>query len=840
MYWNQIKYNLKKQKSITNTKKRLITIEQTTKRKIMKIQILTAALGLSVLASHANVVITEYVEGGGNNKAIEISNLGTTDVDLAAGGYKIDLYANGKTETTNGIALQGLLIPGSSIVVYNEGSTDAFKFDAPQGLSDASATYFNGDDAIILSNSAGVVDSFGQFGEDPGKFWGTGDFETKDHTLRRLVSVTEGDTTTDDAFDPATQWATFAKDTADGLGCTGEAACDGTQPMPTAGTSIGDTSDSSGIVVITEYIEGGGNNKAIEISNLGTGNVDLAVEGYKLQLYANGKTVEPNELLLQGLLIPGSSIVVYNDGSTDEFKFDAPQGIPDASATYFNGDDAILLVNNDGVVDSFGQLGTDPGKFWGTGDFETKDHTLRRLTSVTEGDTITDDAFDPANQWATFAKDTSDGLGCKDEVACDGTQALPTEGTPLGDGSTPSAELCTNCPDLTKVADRATYVEATYYTTANASDASALRSAITKDISAYHKQLTYSEVWTALTSTDEDPANTDNIILLYSGRSIAKADNGSGAASSNQNFWNREHTWAKSHGFPDTSQLGYTDIHHLRPTDISMNSDRGNRDFDIGGTPNAEEPANMSTENTWEPRDEVKGDVARMMFYMDVRYDAGTESTMPDLILVDTVGTPTSTLSDGKGELGKLCTLFDWHSQDPVDTVETNRNHSIYEYQGNRNPFIDHPEWVDSLYGSACGGTGGGSTDGGDQNEAPTVSAGADQSVASAANVTLKATATDSDGSIASYAWTQVSGKPATLVNTDSDTVTFVAPKVGSDQSLVFSVTVTDDLGKTSTASVTINVAAEVIETKSTGGSFYFLLAAFALASLRRVKKCYK
>jgi endonuclease I len=801
----------------------------------MKIKLLTAALGLSVFASHANVVITEYIEGGSSNKAIEISNLGTANVDLAVDGYKLELFANGKTDTPNELFLQGLLVPGSSIVVYNQGATEAFKRTAPQGIEDASVTFFNGDDAIILLNNAGVVDSFGKLGEDPGSNWGDGDFATKDHTLRRLTSVTEGDTTTNDAFDPATQWATFAKDTADGLGCHGEAACDGTQTLPTAGTAIGGSTDSQGIVVITEYIEGGSSNKAIEISNLGTGDVDLAVDGYKLELYANGKTDTPNELLLQGLLVPGSSIVVYNQGATDAFKRTAPQGIEDASVTFFNGDDAIILLNNAGVVDSFGKLGEDPGSNWGDGDFATKDHTLRRLTTVTEGDTITDDAFDPATQWATFAKDTADGLGCHGEAACDGTQTLPTAGTVIGGGSTPTDEICTNCPDLAKVADRATYVEATYYTNANAADTASLRAAITTDISASHKQLTYSEVWTALTHTDEDPANASNIILLYSGFSIPKANNGSGSASSNQNFWNREHSWAKSHGFPETNQLGYTDIHHLRPTDVSMNSDRGNRDFDIGGTPNTEAPENRSTADTWEPRDNVKGDVARMMFYMDVRYDAGTESTMPDLILVDTEGTATSTLSDGTGELGKLCTLFDWHSQDPVDTFETDRNNSIYEYQGNRNPFIDHPEWVDSLYASSCGGSVG--TDGGDANAAPTVSAGNEQSVASAANVTLTATASDSDGSIASYAWTQTSGKTASITNADSATATFVAPKVGKDESLVFNVTVTDDLGKTSTASVTINVAAEVIETKSTGGTFYFLLAGLALLSLRRTKR---
>ncbi|PKG82000.1 hypothetical protein CXF85_15825 [Colwellia sp. 75C3] len=806
----------------------------------MKIQMLSAVLGLSVLTSHANVVITEYVEGGGSNKAIEISNLGTADVDLAAGGYKLDLFTNGKTESTNGILLQGLLIPNSSIVVYNKDATDAFKLSAPQGLADASATYFNGDDAIVLSNADGVIDSFGQLGTDPGSNWGDVDFSTKDHTLRRKVSITQGDITTDDAFDPSTEWTAFAKDTADGLGCTGEIACDGSQPLPSVGAAIGDSTDSEDIVIITEYVEGGGSNKAIEISNLGTADVDLAARGYKLDLFTNGKTESTNGILLQGLLIPNSSIVVYNKDATDAFKLSAPQGLADASATYFNGDDAIILSNADGVIDSFGQLGTDPGSNWGDADFATNDHTLRRKVSITQGDITTDDAFDPSTEWSAFAKDTADGLGCTGEIACDGSQPLPTAGTLIADSSTPVEGICTNCPDLTKIADRATYVEASYYANANAAEANALRAAITTDISAVHKQLSYSEVWTALTYTDEDPANSNNIILLYTGRSIAKADNGSGSASSNQDFWNREHTWAKSHGFPETSQLGYTDIHHLRPTDVSMNSDRGNRDFDIGGTPNDEAPENMSTTDTWEPRDNVKGDVARMMFYMDVRYDAGTESTMPDLILVDSVGTATSTLSDGTGKLGKLCTLFDWHSQDPVDTVETNRNHNIYEYQGNRNPFIDHPEWVDSLYASACGGstgTDGGGTDNGDANVAPTVSAGDEQSVASAGNVTLTATATDSDGSIVSYAWTQISGKTATITNADSATVTFVVPKVGKDESLVFSVTVTDDLGKTSTAPVTINVAAEVIETESSGGTFYFLLAGLTLLTVRRFKR---
>ncbi|QUM79439.1 endonuclease [Moritella sp. 5] len=267
-----------------------------------------------------------------------------------------------------------------------------------------------------------------------------------------------------------------------------------------------------------------------------------------------------------------------------------------------------------------------------------------------------------------------------------------------------SPNICTNCPVLNKVKDITNYAPGTYYADSQAAyggDLATFRKAIISDISKGQKQLSYGEVWTALTHTDEDPQNSDNVILLYKGNSIPKNHNGSGAASANQDYWNREHTWPKSHGFPKKSQQGYTDIHHLRPADISMNSARGNKDFHNGGTPVPEDNRNLSTKYTWEPRDEVKGDIARMMFYMDVRYDENTGINMPNLVLVDAINTnPTS----GKNlpKLGKLCTLIEWHFQDPVNDFERARNNTIYEYQGNRNPFIDNPEWVDTIYKGRC------------------------------------------------------------------------------------------------------------------------------------------
>ncbi len=286
---------------------------------------------------------------------------------------------------------------------------------------------------------------------------------------------------------------------------------------------------------------------------------------------------------------------------------------------------------------------------------------------------------------------------------------------PIAQASEPTnipADVCFNCPALDKIADASTFDDASYYTNVlneinNNSVADIIKNAISTTISEGHKNLTYSEVWTALTQTDEDPNNTNNVILLYRGISLAKSSNGSGSQSTNPDNWNREHVWAKSHGFSSSSLEAYTDIHHLRPTDISVNSSRGNLDFDNSDSPLSEAPANRVDGDSFEPRDAVKGDVARMVFYMDARYQ-GADST-PDLQVVDRL------TSTGEAALGRLCRMIEWHNADPVDAAEQTRNNRIYEFQGNRNPFIDHPEWVSLLYTAAsCENDGGGDTGGGD------------------------------------------------------------------------------------------------------------------------------
>ena len=220
-----------------------------------------------------------------------------------------------------------------------------------------------------------------------------------------------------------------------------------------------------------------------------------------------------------------------------------------------------------------------------------------------------------------------------------------------------------------------------------------------------HKVFTYDQAWEILAVTDQDPGNPDNVVLLYTLRSQQAffRDRGTTFDYSANGYslidsWNREHVWAKSHGFPNPSDTAYSDLHHLRPADRSTNSARNTRSFDLcteiyfdnSGT--VETPCYTSSNTwSWEPPDEVKGDIARMLFYMAVRY----EGPGYDLELVDYV------VNKGNKEpmLGNLSTLLEWHYNDPVDNWERTRNHIIYtQYQGNRNPFIDNPHWVEAIW----------------------------------------------------------------------------------------------------------------------------------------------
>jgi predicted extracellular nuclease/endonuclease I len=502
-------------------------------------------------------------------------------------------------------------------------------------------------------------------------------------------------------------------------------------------------------IVISGVIDGplpGGTPKAVElyvvndISNLSRCGIGSANNG-------GGSDGQEFDFPAENM-VAGNYIYV----ATDTVQFNSFFGFAPnyvSSAANINGNDAIELFCDGAVVDIFGEISVDgSGQPWE----HTDGWAYREANTGPDGSTFVlsnwsfsgpnalDDqlsnatAETPFPSSSFFTESTDDGEAGGETGGGDSGSGGDGDGE-TSDTDVVSSSVCVGCDDVPIEFDASTFDAASYYAAVqtlidtNASVAD-IRGTLSDRLEDGHKFLTYPQIWTALTFTDEDPNNTDNVILWYDGRSQAKNSNGSGVQSQNPDNWNREHSWPNSHGFPNEGQFGFTDLHHLRPTDISINGARGNLDFDNSDSPLGESPVNRIDSNSFEPRDDIKGDVARMMFYMDARYE-GTEQPIssspqvgqpiqltPD---VELVGRLTSA---GEPRLGLLCTLIAWHEGDPVNDVERLRHDRAYSLQGNRNPFIDNPAWVETLYGLASnctndedsggGETGGGETGGGE------------------------------------------------------------------------------------------------------------------------------
>ncbi|MDF2530696.1 MAG: hypothetical protein K0Q65_277 [Clostridia bacterium] len=156
----------------------------------------------------------------------------------------------------------------------------------------------------------------------------------------------------------------------------------------------------------SEYIEGSSSNKALEIYNGTAGAVDLSQ--YTVELYSNGATAVGNSLALSGTLEAGAVYVIANSSAVNAIK-----DISDVTSavTYYNGDDALVLKHHGEIIDSFGQVGVDPGSSWGTGDYAAAEHTLVRKPTVISGDSNATDAFNPSAEWISYPADTFIYLG---------------------------------------------------------------------------------------------------------------------------------------------------------------------------------------------------------------------------------------------------------------------------------------------------------------------------------------------------------------------------------------------------------------------------------------------
>ncbi|TDN91100.1 ExeM/NucH family extracellular endonuclease [Microbacterium sp. BK668] len=159
-------------------------------------------------------------------------------------------------------------------------------------------------------------------------------------------------------------------------------------------------------LMLSEVIEGSSNNKAVEIYNPTA--FPVALGNYDLVQYTNGSTAPTTLATLSGTLASGGVFVVAHASANDAIKAQADVLY---GSGMFNGNDAIALRKSGVAIDVFGQIGFDPGSFWGTGNDITQDRTLRREADRCGGDPIGEDAFDPTVGWDTFPRDTVDDLG---------------------------------------------------------------------------------------------------------------------------------------------------------------------------------------------------------------------------------------------------------------------------------------------------------------------------------------------------------------------------------------------------------------------------------------------
>lgn len=195
--------------------------------------------------------------------------------------------------------------------------------------------------------------------------------------------------------------------------------------------------------------------------------------------------------------------------------------------------------------------------------------------------------------------------------------------------------------------------------------------------------LSYAEVRQALEVVDLDLNNTSKLWGIYDGASINAAWDG-GAT------WNREHVWPNSRlgmdRVTDSNRNQATDLHNLRASTVSINSSKSDRFFSEGSG-----LADITDDGGFYPGDEHLGDVARILFYMAITYDF--------LILTDDglLDESNHYTMDGT-KMGKLSLLLEWHKIDPVSDFEVARNNRIFSEQGNRNPFIDRPEFAHLIW----------------------------------------------------------------------------------------------------------------------------------------------
>ncbi len=252
-----------------------------------------------------------------------------------------------------------------------------------------------------------------------------------------------------------------------------------------------------------------------------------------------------------------------------------------------------------------------------------------------------------------------------------------------------------------------------YYDNAQGKTGYTLKTALKQIITNGYVSYSYNDLYTIYKTSDKDAyyEKDGSVLDIYSENpqgqdpyEYVQIDGKCGTYHTEGDCYNREHIVPQS-VFGSASPMK-SDAHFVVPVDGYVNGRRSNYPFGVVTNPTwtSSNGSKLGPNTTagytgtvFEPIDEFKGDIARMLFYFATRYEDQVASWSHSMFN----GTSDQVFSDWF-----LAILLDWNQQDPVSQREIDRNNAVYSYQKNRNPFIDHPEWVQAIWGGPDYGGG--------------------------------------------------------------------------------------------------------------------------------------
>ncbi|AZA51721.1 endonuclease [Chryseobacterium sp. G0201] len=365
-----------------------------------------------------------------------------------------------------------------------------------------------------------------------------------------------------------------------------------------------------------------------------------------------------------------------------------------------------------------------------------------------------------------------------------------------------------------------------YYNSANGLTGASLKTALSSIITNGHQDKGYSGLWTGYKTTDIDKnyENDGSILDIYSEKptttdpyKYTPGTNQCGTYSVEGNCYNREHIVPQSL-FNEASPM-VSDINFIRATDGKVNGMRSNYPFGKVGTATFTSKNGSKLGNSvssgyagtvFEPIDEFKGDVARMIFYFVTRYQSKLSTFSSGNMLGSTTFPGLQTW--------ELNVLLAWHNQDPVSQAEINRNNASYSYQGNRNPFIDNPSYVNQIWGSQQPST---------DTQAPTTVTGLTIPSKTSNSISLSWNASTDNVGVASYN-VYMNGSLKTTVSSTSTTVSGLTPSTTYNFYVVAKDAAGNSSSNNSTVSGTTNAGTTTPSTNCVNETFETIPASSA------------